>query len=73
MSTSKQTGMDDAIHLRISQEDKEAFIARCEEYEITYPDMLREMIQAFTNGNLSIRVPKNQVKTLILKGIHHVD
>lgn len=56
------------IDLRISEEDKKTFIERCKKYDRPWPDMLREMIDAFNNGKLTITVPKTKLN--LMKGVH---
>lgn len=62
--------LNDKLHLRIAEKDKQSFIDRCNDYGVSPQDMLREMISAFNGGALRIYVPENQLK--LLKGIHHV-
>jgi hypothetical protein len=60
--------LTDVMNLRISAEEKQKFMDLCGQYGITSYGMLREMVQAFNDGNLRIVVPENHLR--ILKGVH---
>ena len=56
------------IDLRISEQEKDKFIGLCADHDRPWPDMLREMIEAFNNQKLQILVPKSKLN--LMKGIH---
>ena len=62
---------DDSLPIRITKADKTDFKDTCEQFQIHPANMLREMIAAFNDGRLTIKIPKTQMLTL--KGVHHVD
>lgn len=62
---------DDSLTVRLSKADKGDFKDTCEQFKVLPTNMLREMIVAFNEGHLTIRIPKTQLLTL--KGVHHVN
>lgn len=55
--------LNDILNVRISAEEKEAFIAASEAVGKPYPTLLREFIRAFNNDTLRIAVPKKDLYT----------
>ena len=53
--------MTTTLHLNINQDHFDSFERKCsEKYHVKHTDMLREMIQAFNEGRLTIRPSQNQ-------------
>lgn len=61
--------LDERMTIRITKGSKESFIKKCEKHNREATDVLREMITAFNEGRLKIKVPKDH-KPLEM---YHVD
>ena len=57
--------------VRLETGNKDSYVEACKKLGVNHPDMIRDMIDAFTEGRLRIAVPKSQLK--IIKGLHYVE
>lgn len=68
---SSKKGLNDRLDIRVSPEDKQLFLDKCESMGRAPQSLLREMMSAVVDGNLKISVTVNQMKSQ--QEIYHVN
>jgi len=51
--------LDERLDMRISSEVKAKLLEKCEEFQTTYPNMMREIITALIENRVRIITPKS--------------
>lgn len=67
MSNKKLNGK---LGIRVTIKDRKTFLRKCNEYNKTYNEMLREIIIAFNEDRVQISLPSDQKN--LLKEIYNV-
>ncbi len=52
--------LDSRMTTRVKQSNKDAYVAKCAEMKIDAPSMIREMMDAFTEGRVTINNPEKR-------------
>ena len=60
---------DDSLTFRLPSKTKSGFIKVCDEYEIRWPELLREVVDAAIEKRLVINVPQDRGRLII--GLHN--
>lgn len=63
--------LDDSLNVRANSTKLHAFKKRCKEMNRDYPDIVREMVDAFSEGRLKIQPTDQQRK--LNKELYHDD